>query len=177
MMKRTICLILAALLISSLFGCHYSESGDILEPVAFFYPRKSTGFVYGSNDGVITSEMREASGHTGDLDYLLSMYLRGPQDSGLRTPFPTGCKLIDVRTSNDALTVVLSAEFTTLENTERTLACAGLAKTCFALAEVQYVHIEAETEERIVSMTLDESSLLLADYSAFEVPSATEKSQ
>ena len=174
MKKQTICLILIALFLGSLFGCHYSESGDILEPVVFFYPRKPTSFVYGSNDGVITSEMREASGHTGDLDYLLSMYLRGPQDSELRTPFPKGCKLIDVQASNDILTVVLSAEFTTLENTELTLACAGLAKTCFALAEVQYVRVEAGAEERTVSMTLDESSLLLADYSAFEAQSATE---
>ena len=43
-MKRIICLMLvsAFLLLS---GCYYSESGDILEPVEFFYPRTTDHFV------------------------------------------------------------------------------------------------------------------------------------
>ena len=176
-MKRIICLMLAALLWGGLFGCHYSDSGDILEPVEFFYPRKSTNFVYGADDGVITSEIREASGHTGDLNYLLSMYLRGPQDSALRSPFPAGCKLEEVRTGGNTFCVVLSAEFAALENAELTLACASLAKTCFSLSGMQRVRIDAESDERSISMTLDESSLLLADYSVFEVQPATEAPQ
>jgi len=116
MMKRILCLMLAVLLVAGLLGCHYSDSGDILEPVEFFYPRKSANFVYGSADGVITSEVREASGHMNDFPYLLSMYLRGPQDPALRSPFPAGCVLEEVRQEEDTLHVRLSEEFSSLEH-------------------------------------------------------------
>jgi len=78
--RRIFSLILTVILLISLSGCHYSDSSnDILEPVEFYYLRSSESFVYGSADGVIASEVREASGHTNDLTYLLSMYL--PQEA------------------------------------------------------------------------------------------------
>lgn len=174
-MKRVTCLMLALLLVGGLFGCHYSESGDILEPVEFFYPRKSDHFVYGSESGVLAAEVREGSGHIGDLNYLLSMYLRGPQDTTLRSPFPAGCRLEEVRSGGNTLCIVLSAEFTALENAELTIACASLAKTGLSLSNMQRVRIDAVSDKKTFSITLDEDSLLLADYSAFEAQPATEE--
>lgn len=174
-MKRTICLVLALLLFSSLWGCHYSESGDILEPVEFFYPRKTDHFIYGSEDGVLATEVREASGHTGDLNYLLSMYLRGPQSEALRSPFPAGCTLEEVRSGGNTLCIVLSEEFTALEGTELTLACASLARTCMSLTDAQRIRIDAGSEDQPFSITLDTGSLLLADNNAFEAESPTEE--
>ena len=176
-MKRTVCLILVLLLLGSLLGCHYSENGDILEPVEFFYPRRSGQYVYGAEDGVIAAELREASGHTGDLNYLLSMYLRGPQDKNLRSPFPAGCKLEEVRFDGNTICIVLSGEFTALENTELTLACASIAKTGLSLSGAQWVRINAASDEKTFAITLDADSLLLADYSAFEAQSVTEEPQ
>lgn len=173
-MKRVICLMLSLLLLGGLFGCAYSESSDILKPVEFFYPRKSDSFIYGADDGVIASESREASGHTGDLHYLLSMYLRGPQDAHLRSPFPSGCRLESVRREGDTLYLVLSAELTALENLELTLACASLTKTCLALTDAQQVSISAASGSKTVSITLDADSLLMSDYSAFEAQPVTE---
>ena len=49
-MKRIVCLLLTVLLLS---GCHYSESGDILAPVEFFYPRNTDSFLYGAVDGAL----------------------------------------------------------------------------------------------------------------------------
>ena len=174
-MKRIICLTLAALLLCCFCGCHYSDSGDILEPVEFFYPRQNASYVYGAEDGVLASEIREASGHADDLNYLLSMYLRGPQDPGLRSPFPAGCRLEEVRIDSDTVCVVLTAEFAALENVELTLACASLAKTCLALTDAQQVRIDAASPEKNISITLDADSLLLADYSAFEAQPVTEE--
>lgn len=167
MMKRMLCLTLALLMLAGLYGCHYSDSGDLLEPVEFFYPRKTERFVYGSSDGVIASEIREASGHMNDLHYLLSMYLRGPQDSGLRSPFPDGCKLEEVRSEDDTLYIRLSEVFSTLEHTELTLACAALAKTCLSLSDQTYIHISSLSDEKNINIRLDAEMLLLADYSAF----------
>jgi len=176
-MKRTLCLMLILLLIAGTCGCHYSDSRDVLEPVEFFYPRKSTGFVYGSADGVITSEIREASGHVGDLNYLLAMYLQGPQDAGLRSPFPAGCALEKVHTEDSTLYVRLSAEFAVLENAELTLACASLAKTCFSMTDFDHVCIDAASDEKSFHMTLDVDSVLYSDHSAFESPATEETPQ
>ena len=168
-MKRPICLILTILLVLPLCACHYSDSGDILEPVEFFYPRNSTFFVYGTADGVVASETREASGHVDDLNYLIAMYLRGPQDKSLRSPFPSGCRLEEVRTGGNSLCIVLSSEFTTLENTDLTLACASLAKTFLPISNSQRIRIESAADEKSLTITLHKDSLLLADYSAFEI--------
>ena len=168
MMRKVLCLTLTLLLLGGLLGCHYNESGDILEPVEYFYPRKSESFIYGSDDGVISSEIREASGHTNDLHYLISMYLRGPQDPALRSPFPAGSVLEEIRVENDTLYTRFSEEFAVLENMELTLACTALARTCLSMTDVTYVHIDSTAEGKTISMHLSEETLLLADYTAFE---------
>ena len=173
-MKRAICLMLVLLFLVSLSACYYSESGDILEPVEFFYPRKPDHFVYGTEDGVLAAEVREGSGHIGDLYYLLSMYLRGPQDETLRSPFPEGCKLKDVRFEEDMLRIVLSAEFTTLENLDLTIACASLAKTSLSLSGTQRIQIYSVSDKKTLNITMEQDDLLLTDYSAFDVQTPTE---
>ena len=172
-MKRLICLMLA-LAFLLLSGCHYSESGDILEPVEFFYPRTTDHFVYGALDGVLAAEIREGTGHVGDLNYLIAMYLRGPQNENLRSPFPAGCRLEEVRSGGTILCIVLSDEFTELENAEQTLACAALAKTCLSLSGMERIRIDSASEDKTFSITLTLDSLLLADYSAFEASAAAE---
>ena len=168
-MKRTICLMLV-LVFLLLSGCHYSESGDILEPVEFYYPRVTKHFVYGVQDGVLTAEVREASGHVDDLSYLIAMYLRGPQSENLRSPFPASCKLEKVRKNGKTLRIDLSGEFAALEGTELTIACAALAKTFIPLSNSQHIRINSATEEKTFTITLSEDSLLLADYGTFETP-------
>ena len=164
-MKSIARLIVLLLLLSGLSACHYSDGGEILEPVEFFYPRKSANYVYGSSNGVITSESREASGHVNDLDYLLAMYLRGPQDSNLRNPFPAECKVKDVYAEGSTLYVRFSKEFAELENTELTLACASLAKTCFSIIGYESICIDSESDGKLVHMELNPDSMLFFDHS------------
>ena len=172
-MKRMLCLILV-LVFLLLSGCHYSESGDILEPVEFYYPRETEHFVYGAQDGVLASEVREAAGHVDDLDYLIAMYLRGPQSEQLRFAFPAGCRLKEVRSGGNTLYVVLNGKFAEVENMELILACAALAKTCMSFSGMERIRIDAASAEKTFTITLSEDSLLLADYSAFEISSARE---
>ena len=173
-MKRIFCLILTLLLVCSICGCHYSDSGDILEPVEFYYPRNSTNFIYGSSDGVIAAEIREGSGHTEDLKYLLSMYLRGPLDAGLRSPFPENCKLLTAYAEGDTVYVRLNSVFSNLENMELTLACASLVKTCLSIVDVTYVRIDSVAEGKSISITMDADTVQFADYSTFDTTSDTE---
>ena len=162
-MKRILILIFAVLLVSCLFGCHYNDGGDILEPVEFYYPRTTEAIVYGSDNGVIAAEIREASGHTKDLNYLLSMYTRGPLDSGFRSPFPDGCRPLDVYIEEDCLYIRLSSSFTTLENLELTTACAALAKTGLRIAGTQYISIHSESTAKTVHAKYDAESFCFAD--------------
>ena len=175
-MRRFACLVLAALFAVLLLGCHYSESGDILEPVEFFYPRKTSAFAYGSADGIIDSEIREASGHIDDLNYLITMYLYGPQEPTMRSPFPSGCKLVNIRTEADTLYLHLCESFTSLENVELTIACTALARTCMSITDYQYVCIDATSGGKTVSLTLSADSVLFADNSAFDLRTTSEES-
>ena len=174
MMKRILSLILVVFLIISFSACHYSKSGDILEPVDYYYPRKTTSFVYGSDEGIITAEVREASGHIGDLYYLLTMYLRGPQNKDLYSPFPAGCVLEEVYVKDDTLYIRFSDEFARLQNLDLTIACASLAKTCLSMTGLSRISIESVSEENHVHMILDANSLLFSDQSTLEIPKATE---
>ena len=176
-MKRILCLILTLLILAVMAGCHYHDNGEFLEPVEFYYPRQSEHFAYGAQDGVLAAEMREASGHTDDLEYLIPMYLRGPQDEKLRSPFPEGCTLVEVRSGGNMLVVILSEEFTTLEGTELTLACAGLARTCFSLTDAQRIRIDSSSANKTFAITLKPDSVLLLDDSALPLPTAAEPTQ
>ena len=176
-MKSLIRLITVFLLLTCLCACHYSDSGDILEPVEFFYPRKSANYVYGSADGVITSESREASGPVNDLNYLLTMYLRGPQDASLRNPFPAGCKLEEISAEGSTLYIRFSKEFTALENTELTLACASLAKTCFSIIGYETISIHAESDGKLIHMELNPDSMQFSDQRMLISPDTAKESQ
>lgn len=173
-MKRVITLILVVLLVVSMSSCHYSKSGDILEPVDYYYPRKTDAFIYGDAAGVITAEVREASGHIGDLKYLLTMYLRGPQAEGLYSPFPADCTLEEIYIKDDTLYLHFDSKFAKLQSMELTIACASLAKTCLSMTGLPYVCIQATSEEQDVQILLNEDALQFTDFSAFDADNTLE---
>lgn len=160
-MKKILCITLSLILLLSLCGCLSQEA--LQAPVEFFYLR--TSFAYGTNDGVITSELRESAGHMNDLRYMLLLYLQGPLDTNLSSPFPAGCRIIDIEESGDELTITLNANFTALQDMDLSLACVCLARTCMSLTDVQTVHIAASSadEDAAVSITIEKDSLLLED--------------
>lgn len=179
-MKKYLCLLLTLILIFPLWGCQF-EGNSMMEPAVFYYPWADleAKMEQDPNCTAIGSETREASGHGGDLTYLLSLYLRGPLDPDLHAPFPTGCRLLDVTMNGDTLRVTLDAPFATLKNTELTLACACLAKTCFSLTDAAQVQIIAAGPDGSgsVDMTIGIDSVLLADDSFLSSQPATEESQ
>ena len=173
-MKKILSLILALALLSGLAACKLGSDG-MIEPVEFYYLRPADEILYSGTD-VILSETREASGHAGELDYLLGLYLMGPSDTSLRTPFPVGCRLMEVSRKNDRLNVTLSASFLNLEDMDLTLACACLCRTCFGITDAEEVQISAAGEEGTVTLgTFQRSSFLLEDDTALTEP--TEETQ
>lgn len=144
-MKRRISLLLFLCLL--LNGC--SVSGErIKDPVTFYYVQSE--FAYFSEDGVIASEEREASGHTDELSYLLALYLMGPSDEKLTSPLPRNCTLHHAEISSNKIVVQLSNLDDTLSDYEYSLACACLALTCFDITQAQMITIHSG--ERTVEM-------------------------
>ncbi|MGM9549806.1 MAG: GerMN domain-containing protein [Faecousia sp.] len=163
-MKRIACLLLSLCLLLS--GC----SGErIKDPVTFYYPRQE--YQYGTADGVIASELREASGHTGDLRYLLALYLIGPSSEDLVSPLPRGTRLLQARQEGSAVTLELTDTAQAMTDAEFTLACACLTMTCLSVTGAEKVTITSGS--RCVTMSPD--SLTLFDDST--AASTTEETQ
>lgn len=145
-----------------LSGCVESARSGFTEPMSCSYLRRTPE--YGVEDGVIASETREASGHSADLRYLFSMYLNGPTDQSLISPFPNNTRLVSISIDDEMLEITLSEEFTKLENAELTLACACITKTALGICDVNSVRVIAESEDHpAVDFLLQKDQLLLFD--------------
>ena len=147
-MKRIICLILVLMCI--LPGCGHKEEA------AFFYRRAE--FQYGSEDSVIISEIRDITGNTTNLPFLISLYLLGPVDKDLISPFPADVKLLYVSLKDSNLTVSLTANHTMSES-EFILASTCMALTCMEITDVDSVTVTSA--ERTV--TIDSALLTMYD--------------
>ena len=139
--------------------------------VPFYYPRAE--YKHGIPNGVITSEIHEISGHNDDLRYLLALYLQGPSDPELRTPFPSGTVLVDMMQYEREVTITLSSTAALLEGIDLTIACACLAETCFTICDVSQVRIQSLTSAsgRFIDTTFTRDNLLLPGYEILpEIP-------
>lgn len=160
-MKRLIACILIILLLC-LCGC-----GSTKDDVLFYY--RQVDFQYGEQNGVILSESRNVSGHKGDLHFLLALYLVGPLDEALISPFPQETKLISAYKEGETVYVEIS-DVSSLSESEFSLGCACIALTCMDIENAQSISITSGSR----SITLDQNSLLLYDDIA---AAATEETQ
>lgn len=129
-MKRVFAIFLIALL---LCGCSAKET------VSFYFLRSD--YVYGTEDGVIALEHRDASGSENSLYYLLRLYLDGPLSDTYTSPFPKGTRLISVLKTDNTVYVTLNQEYASLTELDLTLANACLTSTVFSLTDAGQVQI------------------------------------
>ena len=163
-MKRIFCMMLALCLLLS--GCG-SLGERIREPVTFHY--LCTEYQE-KLCCVIVSEEREASGHAGDLSYLLALYQIGPSNDALCSPLPDGTR-IRSSTLDGQILLELSDEAQSLSDLDFSLACACLTLTCLDIADCESVTVTCA--DRIRTMT--RTSLILHDET--NTTSATEDRQ
>lgn len=156
MKKRFIAILLTFCLLLSLTGCSFL-SGEIQNPVKFYYQRAE--YLYGEEDAVIAAEERDGTGHIRDMAYLLRLYLMGPHDEELVSPFPRGLLITDIRQGNGAVILTLTDSLSALPEHRQTLACACLALTCMDMFGQDSVTLIWEDEIR----TLDRSVLTIFD--------------
>ena len=159
-MKRLISIFLAVLLLS---GC----TEQLKEPVSFYYIR--SGYEEDMSN-IVGVERREASGHRGDLSYLMALYFMGPADEELLAPLPGNTHMLFVALNGSQVVLQLSDTADSVSNAQFTVACACLTLTCLELTGAETVTILSGTR----SVTLDEERLLLRDLSTAVL---TEESQ
>ena len=146
-MNRLICSLLCFCLL--LTGC--SMSGErIKEPVVFYYVRED----YRKDmDPVIASEIREASGHSEDLSYLLALYSIGPSQKDLKAALPRNTKIVLTERTEEHIVLTLSEGVLTMTDADYTLASACLSLTCMELIAVPQVTIVCG--DRTITMQRD----------------------
>ena len=144
-----------------------------VDSVTFYYVKNS--FSPGTPEGVIGAEQREVGGHEGDLDYLLALYLGGPMDAGLTSPFPgpSATRILTLKQDGPSLTIQLSDLSNSMTDSEFSLACACLTKTCMGLTEARTVRITSG--DRSVKMNAD--NLVFFDESSSVFKSETEETK
>lgn len=155
-MKRFLCIILSGILAASLLGC----SPNSLTPSdthKFYY--RHAEFQYGIENSVIESEQRDVSGHAGDLFYLITLYLSGPLDETLISPFPSSTRLLSVEKHEKALLITLTDSGVSVLDSEYSLACVCLALTCMEFPDFTQVTIQNQSR----SITLSREQLTLFD--------------
>lgn len=133
-MKRLICLLFCFLLLSgcSVIGEHFKE------PVTFYYVRD--GFEKDMSP-VIDSEVREASGHSKDLPYLLALYSMGPSEEDLTSILPRNTKIYLRDHTEEGIILSMSDEAMSLSDSDFTLASTCLALTCTNLMDAPQITV------------------------------------
>ena len=160
-MKRFIAFALLLTLLLPLLGC----SKGIQDGADFHYCRKE--YQYGKDSGVIAPEQRDITGHVGDLSFLISLYLMGPLDEDLESPFPKGTKLEVLEFTRHGLHIQLSPVPDSFTDSEFTLACACLTLTCLEISDKATFTITSG--ER--SVIMNRNNLILWDNT---IPETTE---
>ena len=135
-MKRIILFLLLLSLTLSCLGC---QGGTDAEH-AFYYLRTENSIAYGKEDALIAAESQDL-GQDMDLEDILRLYLNGPAEEKLRSPFPKETQLLSVAEESETLTLVLSLEFSTLDGIQLTLAGACLTATCHDLTGIETIRV------------------------------------
>jgi hypothetical protein len=177
-MKRLFSLLLILSFILS--GCSLGRE-PFIEPVTFYYLKDHSGkenydafFV----EGAIGSEIRESSGHRYDLNYLAALYLQGPTDQQLRSPFPAGSKVLDIQLDDGILHITMNTISSRFNDMDLTIGCACLSRTFMELTQVETVHVASYSSEQklLFSRTFTADNMILEDLYT-PIPETTEATQ
>ena len=158
-MKRLFSAVLICVILLS--GCWNQSESFYTKPVYFYYPLIS--FDLSTGNRVLSYELREGEEFSSDRE-LLTHYLEGPNNSGLYSPFPVGCSLIDYTASDGRIHIYLSHHFNELIGMPFTIATSCIAMTILTYTGLNSVEInvlDADNEvKRFVTLTQDQILLI-----------------
>lgn len=158
-MRKTIAFLICLLL---LCGCEKTQ--ELQTPVTFYYPSNEVSYDIGCS--FIEQEIREGA-QMGSAENIMHVYLAGPENDQLCSPFPAGLQLLGMRKDGQTVYLTFNQTLASLSNLDLTLACSCITLTCLDLTGAQQVCIDAENSLLAgqKSIKMDRSSLLLTDFS------------
>ena len=148
-MKQLFCILVILLLF--LCGCQKEDT------VVFYYC--PTDPLETAQSSLLASEVRTVTGYTDNLFFLISLYLSGPLEPELVSPFPVGTKLHYTTTECPHITVKLQELPQTMSDSEFSLSCACLSMTVMELTGADSVTVVCGNR----TVTMDASTLLFFD--------------
>ncbi len=162
-MKRIICIAIVIMLAIQISGCASKDTDEIPEAANFYYVTEETE--YHSKDGFISSEKKDVENEIDDLTSLVNLYLTGPKEAHLKSPFPQNTVVRNITHKNSIFSITLSNEFSQLTGFDLSVACACLTLTIQEFADANLVQISAENAELDgnKSITMSTDSLVLFD--------------
>ena len=118
-MKRLLLIAIVLALVFALVGCS-KPVAPIQDQTGFYYCRAE--YAYGSEESIVTSEQRDVTGHQGDLGYILTLYLMGPMEETLVSPFPATTRMLALVQQEETVTITLTDLSRELNDAQFTLA-------------------------------------------------------
>ena len=141
-MRKITLWLAVVLLLLSFTGCRKNQQPRY----AFYYLRTADTIAFGQSDAVVAPVIREISGQSSDLTYLMRLYFDGPASENFQSPFPQGTQVLNATLEGDLLILEVSTQFSSLENIQLTMAGACLTATGYALTGAQSVQVDCEEE-------------------------------
>lgn len=159
-MKQWIAALLIMICVFSLTSCQ-KEAPPPQGP-AFYYCAKQ--IQYSMDSVTIQAEYRQNAA-SDSLQQMLVKYFAGPSSEELRSPFPTGMKLVEVIQDGDTVYLTVSDALSTISGLELTLACGCISMTCMDFTGAQKVVISVcdGLLGGQKSITMEANTLLLLD--------------
>lgn len=154
-MKQLLCIFLACLMLVCLTSC----SSEDPNAITFYYCREPEAYRFFEETGVIGRETRDITGHRNDLRYMVSLYLAGPMEEELISPFTKATRLVSAELSGREIHIELSGHNKIMTDSEFSLACACLTLTCMDFMDCDAVTIVSG--ER--TMTMNTENIFLYD--------------
>lgn len=140
-MKRIASLILAIIILVTLFGCG-KDTPEYEVPAEFYYIQRE--ITYNSSSGVICPELADIAQYQTDLVKLLNTYLSGPVSQELVSPFPSNTRLIACDVIRKEAHLTLTKEFLQLTGVRLSTACSCMALTVAGISPIEKVHFRVE---------------------------------
>lgn len=163
-MKRILAFLLLICGILTSTGCQ-SKPEQPQNTVTVYY--KASTIEYGTADGVIIPFQLDATGHEGDIAYLLNYYFANLPSEECAVTFPSFTRLVSLERDGLTAKITLNDEFAELTDLNLSIACACLTQTVISLTGCQEVIISAESAKLDGQnfITLSRDSYLLLDES------------
>ena len=161
-MRRILLLMISSLFVLSLCACG-NATEEIKAPVNFYYLKTEIDF--DSANGVLEKEVREGAGFHDNLSAFLHTYLRGPHSSELERLIPLDVYLVSCEANESTVTIVFSAQFSSLSGLKLTTACSALLLSVHDYTGADTIYIQAKDAqiEGKDSIVLSMNDVVLTD--------------